>query len=266
MSTPYPPPLDQLLALGQPEFGHRKPWPDYLAMGFTDAHVPELIRLAGDAELGYGSAEEARTYAPIHAWRTLGLLRAEAAIEPLLPLLEEDDDWAGEEIPSVLARIGPAALEPLRAVMARWSLEPEPWPAGAAAGGLVEIAQRFPETRETVVGVLTRQLRWWGRHEPILNTMLIDGLVELKAVEAAPLMEEVFAAGAADTQLGGDWEDAQVALGLLAERVTPRRRYVPPPRLRPTPDGRPPTPPAANGARQRRKAEKAARRRNRKRR
>jgi hypothetical protein len=100
--------------------------------------------------------------------------------------------------------------------------------AGAAANALVQLARRFPETRDAVVAALTRQLRWWARHDPALNNILVAELVELAAVEAAPVMEEVYAAGAVDTWYAGDWEDVQVALGLLPERITAKPVYVPP--------------------------------------
>ena len=48
-------------------------------------------------------------------------------------------------------------------------------------------------------------------------------LAELKVVEAAPLMEEAFAARRVDDMVMGDWEDVQIELGLLAERLTPFR-------------------------------------------
>lgn len=271
MSTLYLPPLDRLLALSLPQFGRYKPWPDYLAMGFAAEHVPELMRMVLDEELEAGDGESEATYGPVHAWRTVGLLRAEQAVEPLMRRLETDDDWAEEEIPAVLGMIGPAAFEPLRATLGRRSMEPEPWGAGAAARGLVEIAQQHPEMRDAAVAALSRQLRWWARHEPLLNTMLIRDLVELKAVEAAPLMEAAFAADAVDTTYDDDWEDVQVALGLLPERITPRPVWVWPGRLRSTPqirivppdregDARP-----GNGARAaaRRKAQKAAKRKRR---
>jgi hypothetical protein len=273
MSTPYLPPLDQLLALGEPEFGHRNPWPDYLAMGFTAEHVPELIRMVGDEELHAGDDGESDTdvrpewFAYIHAWRTLGLLRAEAAIGLLVEFIGADNDWAHEELPMVMGMIGPAALEPLRAALARWSLAPEPWAAGAAGAGLVEIAQRFPETRDAAVAALARQLRWWGRHVPILNTMLVHDLVELKAVEAAPVMEEAFGADAVDTSYGDpDWEDVQVALGLLPERMTPRPTYVPRVLLNPMPFLRVRAAKPAAAPKHGQKAGKAARQRKRKRR
>ncbi|HEX8905743.1 MAG TPA: hypothetical protein VF771_12910, partial [Longimicrobiaceae bacterium] len=70
----------------------------------------------------------------------------------------------------------------------------------------------------------------------------------------------------ADTEMGDDWEDVQVALGLLAERMTPRPRRVSRHRLRATPDFREPARKPVNDAKRRRKAEKDARRRSRKRR
>jgi hypothetical protein len=270
MSTPYPPPVDQLLTLGEPAFGHGNPWPEYRAMGFTAGHVPELMRMVaddelepdGDQELGPGDAPEQWGY--IHAWRTLGLLRAEVAIGLLVEYMGMDSDWAHEELPMVLGMIGPAAFEPLRAALAQSSLAPEPWAAAAAANGLVEVAQRFPETRDAAVAALTRQLRWWGRHDPILNTMLVHHLVELNAVEAAPAIEEAFAAGAVETENDDDWEDVQVALGLLRERITPKPPYVPRVWLDPRPAAV-----ARGGApvpKPRQKAGKTRRRRNRKRR
>jgi hypothetical protein len=258
MTTPYPPPLDQLLALGRPECGHRKEWLDYLAMGFTAEHVPELMRMVRDETLDVEEGPEAFAY--VHAWRTLGLLRAEAAIDLLLECMELDNDWAHEELPMVVGMIGPAAIDPLRSALGRWSLALEPWAAGIAGCALVEVAQRFPETRDAVVEILARQLRWWGRHDPILNTMLIHDLVDLKAVEAAPVMEEAFAADMVGTDLNDDWEDVQVALGLLPERVTPRAPYEPPVRLGPRPMIRI-VPPRPSVPKPRKKAKKGAHRR-----
>ncbi|MFL5542620.1 MAG: hypothetical protein ACJ8J0_26790, partial [Longimicrobiaceae bacterium] len=187
------------------------------------------------------------------------------AIDPLVGLLEGDDDWALEEVPDVLGMIGPAAFEPLRAALAKWSLASS-WPAAAAASGLTEIAKRFPEMRDTVVAALAKQLRWWARQDLDLNTLLVHDLVELRAVEAAPVIEEAFAADAVNIGWGeDDWEDVQVALGLLPERITPRPVYESPFRLGPRPLIRivPPRPPASA---RRKKPKKAARRRKKRRR
>jgi HEAT repeat protein len=262
MSTPYLPPLDRLLALGKPEVDYRVPWPDYRSTGLSAEHVPELIRMATDAELVEGDDDAAETYGGIHAWRTLGQLRAEAAIDPLLDFLgETDDEWALGEIPEVLGMMGPAAFEPLRAALARWSLQRDSWVAGAAARGLMEITKRFPDTRDAAVEALARQLRWWARQDPDLNTTLVHDLVEMHAVEAAPVIEEAFAADAVDTRwFADDWEDVQVALGLLPERITPRLPYVPPVRPSPMPFLRVQVAKPAAGPKRRKKAGKATRR------
>src|SRR5689334_3370154 len=108
MSTVYEPPVDQLLARGEPDGG---PWPDYVTeYGFTEEHVPALIQLATDGSLCELESEDPLVWAPLHAWRALGQLRAEEAVEPLLGLLwridEWDDDWAGDELPEVIGMIG----------------------------------------------------------------------------------------------------------------------------------------------------------------
>jgi len=46
-------------------------------------------------------------------------------------------------------------------------------------------------------------------------------IVDLKAVEHAPLMEQAFAADSVDLFVGGDWEETQVELGLKRARTTP---------------------------------------------
>jgi hypothetical protein len=273
MSAPYEPPVSQLLSLGEVGFGDS--WLDSAALGITPAHVPELIRLLLDEDLYWASSESAEAWATIHAWRALGQLGAVDAISPLLELLgwDDDADWALEEIPRVLGMIGLAALEPARAALARLARDDKTWAAGAAATALVEIAKGFPDQRGTVVAAIQHQLRWWARQGPDVNALLVGALVDLTAVEAAPLIEEAFSRGAVDETFIGDWEDVQIELGLLAERVTPRPWYGigPPPGmahvwrrgLLPEPPGTSRDPAAL--AKRRRKAEKAARQRNRKR-
>lgn len=43
-------------------------------------------------------------------------------------------------------------------------------------------------------------------------------------MEAAPLIERAFAADQVDLSVMGDWEDAQIKLGLKTERAYPRRK------------------------------------------
>src|SRR5205823_3615958 len=111
----YAPPVDKLLTYGD---SHKvgmdpKNWPEYLELGIGSEHIPDLIRMATDEELNTADQDSLEVWAPLHAWRILGVLHAEAAIEPLLSLLErvdEGDEWVIEEMPEVYAMLGPAAI------------------------------------------------------------------------------------------------------------------------------------------------------------
>jgi hypothetical protein len=225
-STPdgaaYPPPVDRLLGLGS--LFTRRGQRDYLQMGIAPEHVPDLLRMAGDPELNHADQDDPRVYAPLHAWRALGQLAASESAAPLVEVLVQlpDDDFANEELPEVLGMIGAAAVEPVAAVLADPAIEERT--RVSAASALEEIGKRHPELRDRCVEVLMRQLEAWPAQSEWLNGVLIDYLVELRAVEAAPLMEAAFAAERADTMIRGDWEDVQVDLGLLSERITPPSR------------------------------------------
>ncbi len=65
MAAPYPAPLDQLLTYGDPR--KFREWPDYLALGFTPEHIPDLIRMAADPDLMRADSESLEVWAPVHA-------------------------------------------------------------------------------------------------------------------------------------------------------------------------------------------------------
>lgn len=224
-NPPYPPPLDQLLTLGLTADQYHD-WPDYLALGLREEHVPELIRMATDPKLRFGiDPEGPQLWAPVHASRALGQLRAEAAVEPLRAALgeDEDDEWAFEEFPIIFSMIGRAAVPTLAAALD--DPQAHGWVRIAAAEGLKLLALNDPEARESAVATLVAQLGRWRSNDAELNAFLIDYLADLHVMEAVPLMKEAFAAGAVDLSIRGDWEDAQVDLGLLAERPTPQESY-----------------------------------------
>jgi hypothetical protein len=267
MDTSYSPPVAQLLKLGE-EAARKNPWTDYLALGLAREHVPELIRLLTDPDVQeYSEASPRGFWPPIHAWRALGQLQAEAAVQPLATLLEEpgdEDDWRASELPRVLGMIGPAAISPARRMVAREDLDE--YTRYSAMHVLTEVAARWPEARDRAVEVLTAFLRNWRDQDPEFNSFVISRLMDAGVTEAAPLMAAAFEADAVDVSVCGDWEDVQVEMGLLPERITPRPNYFPY-RLR-TPSA--PRPEAAPGrgrpghkTKNRRKDAKAARKRNR---
>lgn len=225
MSKNYSSPVSELLTYG--DCRDFSGWPDYLDLGLGPEHVDELIEMATDEELNWADSESLEVWAPVHAWRALGRLRATAAIEPLLHLFHEleDNDWAGEELPVVYGMIGRAAIPALARYLAgtRHGL----YPRIAAAHSLEQIGTADPSARDECVAVLSRRLERFAKNDPTLNGFLVSYLVDLQAVEAAPLMKRVFASGNVDPSIRGDWEDIQVELGLKEARETPRPRYSP---------------------------------------
>ena len=224
-SQTYFEPVSQLLHLGLPEV-HQ--WPDYLAMGLTSADIPELIRLVQDEDLRWMEAPEGvedlpEWYAQIHAWRTLAQLKAEGAIPALLGILHQvddyDDDWTSEELEDVFAMIGPAGIPSLADYLA--NTENKPYARGAAAGALTGIAKGYPETRNECVAAQAKALELFEQNDESINAFIICELVDLKAVEHIELMEKAFKAEKVEEIVCGDFEDIQIELGLLAERITP---------------------------------------------
>jgi hypothetical protein len=216
MSTPYPPPVAGLLELGEEAVTNE--WLDYPALGLGPEHVPELIRMATDPALHDADEESPELWAPVHAWRALGQLRAAEAVEPLLELGDrlEDGMFTGPELATVFGMIGRGAIPPLARVLAD---------EGRSRGlyvlairGLDEIVTNDVSATEEVVPLFVGRLEKWERNDDDVNAYLVDALTELGAVEAAPLMEKAFEAGKVDLLMRGDWEDVQEDLGLIEER------------------------------------------------
>lgn len=228
--VPYASPASELLALGD-EFARDDAWPDYPArFGFTAEHIPELIRLATDRALNSVGGDGPEIWAPIHAWRVLAQLRAEEAAEPLVDLLSwvEDNDFAFDELPVVFGMLGGEAMPAVRVFLADG--DADLWSRAAAAEGLRRIAEAEPERRNEVVAALVERLGEFATNDPALNAFLIGELIDLHATEAAPSIERAFEEDAVDISITGDWEDVQIALGLLAHRITPRPHYHAAPR------------------------------------
>ncbi len=220
----YPPPVAWLLTLGDPRKLDKptlesRGWPNYLGHGLGPASIPDLIRLVGDEVFNEGDPDSPQVWGPLHAWRALGQLHATEAVAPLLDVLSnnEGDDWVHEELPRVFALIGPAAIPLVAAYLADTSqtLTTRITPVTA----LEKIAEAHPEARDESVRALARQLESYQDNDPELNGFIISSLVQLKAVEAAPLMQQAFESNNVDLIVLGDWDDARVELGLIPARV-----------------------------------------------
>ncbi|GAC1644113.1 MAG: hypothetical protein NVS4B12_08950 [Ktedonobacteraceae bacterium] len=223
--TGYRPPVESLLTYGESDRITADAWPDYRELGIGPEQIPELIQMATDEVLNVADVDSSEVWAPLHAWRALGQLRAVEAVEPLLELFDglEEDDWIHEELPVVFSLIGPAALPPLAAYLA--DLSHTDSSRISTSSSIEKIGKRWPGARAEALAILEEQLERFEENEPDVNAFLVEALVELGAKEAAPLIERAFAEGYVDPMVMGDWEDVQVELGLKsAEEVALKQR------------------------------------------
>jgi hypothetical protein len=225
VQTTYAAPVDALLSVGEP---HRLRWADYPnQFNLTAADIPELIRMATDSDLNWDNSESLEVWAPVHAWRSLGQLKAEEAVAPLIAIFNEmeDSDWFREEMPEVLGLIGPIAIPGVAEFLAN----PNNifWLRWMSADVLVKIGQKHPSAREECLGRLVQQLEQYSKNSRDLNGALICALIDLKGTEAAAIMEAAFSAKRVDTSIASDWIDVQHSLSLLTQsEVYDLRKYV----------------------------------------
>jgi hypothetical protein len=170
--------------------------------------------MVGDPELNWAESDTLEVWAPVHAWRSLGQLRAEAAIDPLIALFDEieDIDWTSSEIPLVFRQIGPAAIPSLGAYLDKPG--PDEYHLEIAGSSLTEIGTEYPEFRNECVKLLTEKLAKFQENSPALNGFLVSNLIDLDAVESASLIQTAFAGDCVDEFVVGDWDEVQFLLGL----------------------------------------------------
>jgi hypothetical protein len=210
----YPPPVDRLLHLGDPltnDCGALIP-----TFGLCPEHIPDLIRMATDRDLSLAACESTEVWAPVYAWRALGELRAQEAVEPLLDILnflaEQDDDSAMEELPEVFAQIGPAAIPELVAFMADTTANL--YARASLPDALQKMVKNDPQLREECVTALSKILAEAESNDSEMNGFVVASLVDLQAKESASIIEQAFADGCIDCSIAGDWEVVQYRLGL----------------------------------------------------
>jgi SEC-C motif len=226
LCSDYAGPLRRLLFIGKTRNYDPAEWPDYATeFGLRREHIPELIRLACDAALNWGDPESREVWAPLHAWRALGQLQAEASVVPLLAFLKtaEGDEAVGQDFPMVFGMIGPAAIPHIAGFLSDRS-NPR-FPVSTAIEGLKEIAERHPECRAECVGILARTLEWHAETDRVINGFAVSALIDLAAVEVIDTMREAFRRKSVDISIAGDEEDVEIALGLRDWRSTPAPFY-----------------------------------------
>lgn len=222
-TTKYTEPVSTLLTYKKLSFNGAK-WPDYLKLGLSKEHVPELITMISDESLHQAKSDSTEVWAPVHAWRTLAQLKAVEAIPALLGLLalkeKYDDDWISEELPDVFAMIGAPAIPELTQYIgdSRHYL----YAQICAAEGVVSIGKLYPESCQSCINALEEQLKHYKDNDPTLNGFLVSYLIDLEAVETLPTIRQAYRDDCVDLTVTGDCEDVEIEFGVRNVRSTPR--------------------------------------------
>jgi tetratricopeptide (TPR) repeat protein len=186
----YPAPMRALFTLGKPK-------PDYsyseLAENLRE-YVPQLIQLALDGDINKLKETDPAVWSPLHALAILGELRPVEAVEPLLEMMDWDDDWMETQLPEVYGAIGASALPALKAFAVDSSNDQ--WARGRALASLSAVAQEHEGTRDEVVRFFINFLDRPGAgssvEEESLTASLICDLGDLQAIESYEAIRRAF--------------------------------------------------------------------------
>ena len=214
----YPPPLDQLLRLGdrRPQAGKGA---TFAAPELTQEHVPDLVRMARDRALNTAMSDSDEVWAPIHAIEELRQFDVSAFVDELIPLFDVDSDWFSGVLPDVLSSAGEVALEPLR----QYLQDRRRWIYGRAhaASALTQIAQNQPDLRARVLELLNEELANSGENAPSMNGFLLSDLLKLEAIEMLPSIRRAFEEDHIDESIAGDWAAVLEAFGQVPDPADP---------------------------------------------
>lgn len=189
----------------------------------TEADMPELRHLVEQWNHWFlpeeldGPDEVAEHYEllPIVAARALAEWPSEENFQILLARIldaEEDDDWLTEEIPKLWGRIGEVAIGPL-AQLAADTMEGA-MPRLAALEGIAEAYHQEISLRDQVAAIFIELLQAAERNPANINAVLAWELAEMRATEAAELIERTFAADLIDVGYAGSWEEHRQVLDI----------------------------------------------------
>ncbi|GEM_PF-3165400 len=220
--APYPPPLDQLLYLGDLRTVMLDPDPRIISLGLTQAHVSDLVRMVRDRNLNLAMSDTTEVWAPAHALRALELLDITEVIPDLIPIFNLDDDWMPPYLVQLLGRAGAPALEPLE----QYAREQTHWVYGRAeaTSAIKEIGLQHPELRERSVRILSDLIAHADEDDPDFNGFVVGDLVDLNATEALPVIRQAFALQCIDEMVAGDWTEVLQELGMEPDPNDPLLR------------------------------------------
>lgn len=207
----YSSPVSDLLNLGRCDW---RQWHDYSHFHFSPEHVPELLQMARDWPLMNHDDDE-MIWAPVHAWRVLGILSTSEAAECLLQLLwndRQDDFYIPDYLPDAVGRSGPEAFMPLclRTDDPCLTQQERLLPVNA----LIAMQEYYPSLKTDIAGQFKKLLADTVDDNEYLNSVIIDALVKMGCSEALPLIEQAYERERVDRSILGELDDLESELNL----------------------------------------------------
>lgn len=211
----YSPAVGKLLKLGEVEDEYK--WMNYISrFGFNESHIPDLIRMATEYKFDDEDEDSPVVWAPVHARRALGQLKAAEAAEPLIVLFhkldEYNDDLLIRDIREIYSMIGYKAIP----YLVEYIKDPKnkPMSVSAAIVTLAVIAEKDETQRNNCITILTEQLQSYSKNDPLVNGFLVSALVDLNAVESIDIIRQAYKARRVDTFVMGTLADVELELGI----------------------------------------------------
>lgn len=220
-----PAPYSRLLTLGEGDFASIY---DTVAHAMRESDpetaAARLVQMVLDKTYQEYEEDDPRVWTDLHALRVLMRMgaAAQAGIEPLLPLLNSDDDYLREEIPFYYAEMGQAAIEPLARIV-RDDTADEFLRSGASES-LAEIGEKTPELRPVIVPILEETLL--VEQEETVAAFLVCNLLDLGALDSMAIIEKAFEEERVDESVVC-LADVQEHFGLPVTAERPEWDYAP---------------------------------------
>jgi len=229
-----PAPFARLQELGPGDFhGVYDDIADELRQGDAPTAARRLLQMINDetyydydeAEYEGGESGDPRGWTRLHALRVLSRMgeAGQIGIEPLLPLLNSEDDFLREDVPFYYAAMGEPAVKHLSRALADHTADTY-YRAGAGEG-LAEIGEKHPGLRRQIVSTLERALQQ-EHDDDALAGFLVINLCDLKAVESMPVIEQAYEADRVDDTIVS-LAEVQEHLGFEVTAAPPQWTYGP---------------------------------------
>jgi hypothetical protein len=162
--------------------------------------IPYLIKLATAEE--YWNIEIGKDYsiwAPICAIHILSVIGGKescnAIEEAIRKYYDDTEDWLTEDMPSVLAALGPDSSDMLERMVKDRNMDI--WVRDGTARALLMISKKYPQTRKKAIQILIDAIA--SEQDTSARTLLLEVLIEFKDKESMPFIKSLFDRKLVDT-------------------------------------------------------------------